>query len=189
MLNYSPIPSTPAGSIHPIKEAGAPWRMLVLSLVLLGLCVLIYAGITFGYAPYMQKQVTTADTQLATLTQSLNTQQQNDLVTLYSQLYNIKFLSTQHILSSKVFAFIEKDTANTVVYTSMNVVPSDGTLLLQGTAPDFDTINAQLAAFQHDTASVVSASLTSAQAQQQQSGSPVVNAFSMKLKMVNGFFQ
>ncbi len=129
--------------------------------ILLVLTILIYAGMAFGYRPYLENTLSDISGQLAKVTSSLNAGTE-DVFVVYSQLYNIQSLSAKHAYGSKIFSILEKGTLPAVRLTKAAVKISEGDILLEGTASDYDTVVQQLAAYKN-TPGIAQAQLISAQ--------------------------
>ncbi len=143
---YSPQQNLqPYAKVHP-KQAGFPWRLLILTGLLLVLCIFIYASVSFGYRPYLETQITQVDAQLAQYSSTIQAQE-SDVFDVYSQLYNIQQLSNKHIYGSKIFTILESGTMATVILTKAEVDTAKNTLALEGLAMSYDAVVSQVSAF------------------------------------------
>lgn len=165
--------------------SGVPWRILVISIVIFGLTIVIYAGMQFGYIPYLSSQIDKVDSQFTQLSKSFNDQQQKDFLNFYSQLYNIKSLSGNHAYPSKVFDFIETSLYPSVKLTNLQVTVSTGEIRLEGNISDYDSLSNQLAVFKSNS-NVASMSLDSSRKVDPKDGGGIF--FSIKLNMNKDFF-
>ncbi len=168
-----------------IPSTGFPWRLLIISIVVFGLTVLIWAGISFGYIPYLNSQISSVDSAFKSLSSQINTSQQQDLAQFYSQLYNIQTLSKNHSYSSKLFDVLEKDVYPMVKVNNAQLDISSGNLSIDGTAFDYATLINQLAILKADP-NIASVSLDSSKQNSSKDGNGVL--FSIKLIFSNGFF-
>lgn len=166
-------------------SAGFPWRTLVISVVVFGLTLLIWAGMEFGYVPFLQSQIQKSDVELAALSQSVSESEQKELIEFYSQLYNIQSLIGGHLHPSRFFDFLEKSTHPMVKFSGLRLNIIGGEAVLEGAAPDFDTVASQLSAFKND-AQVASVALESSKRRDVKEGGGVL--FSMKLMMQKNIF-
>ncbi|MCL5012184.1 MAG: hypothetical protein M1320_02045 [Patescibacteria group bacterium] len=180
MLNYAPA----TGGQKQKSSTGAPWRLLVISLVLLILTVLITVGMEFGYKPYLTNQLQQADASITSLSQSLQQGQQSDVIGLYSRLYNINDLYTKHIVTSRWFAFFEKNILPTVRVTSMDADLLKESVKIDAIAPDMDTIVLQVATLQQDP-QTQQVTLTSSQKQDPKEGTGFT--FSLRVDLKDGW--
>jgi CBS domain-containing protein len=167
------------------SEAGFPWRILVASIIIFGITVLLYLGMTFGYAPYLNSQIASVNSQFSKLTQSLDEQQQQDLIGFYSQLYNIKTLSAIHLYPSRFFDFLEKNTYSNVRISSAQVGASNGEIKLEGIASDYDVLTNQISAFKFADG-VSDVMLESSKARSLTDGGGI--SFAVRINFTGGFF-
>ncbi len=126
---------------------GWPWRLLAFTLIILGLTVISYLGMAFGYRPYLNSRIKNLDTEIANLSQSVDEQQQANLKNFYSGLINIQQLLASHPVASKFFDFLEKNTSQKIYYLSLNMSWPEKNVKLEGVAPDYDAITQQLELF------------------------------------------
>lgn len=180
MLNYAPS----TGGQKQKNATGAPWRLLVISLVLLILTILIVVGMEFGYKPYLNNQMQQADASIASLSQSLQQGQQGDVIGLYSRLYNMNDLYAGHIAVSRWFAFFEKNILPSVRVTSMDADLLKGSVKIDAIAPDMDTIVLQIATLQQDTRAQ-QVTLLSSQKQDPKEGTGFT--FSLRVDLKSGW--
>lgn len=133
-----------------MPSVGFPWRLLIISIVIFGLSVLVWAGISFGYIPYLNSQISGADTAFNTLSSKIDLNQQQSLTDFYSQLYNIQTLSGTHIYPSKLFDFLEKNVYPTVKLTGMQAGITGGDLSFDGIAVNYATLTNEMAVLKTD---------------------------------------
>ena len=126
---------------------GLPWRILVFSIVLFAFSIFVYFGLRFGYEAYLSSESNKLDQSIETLSSEVSQQDQQDFVTFYSQLVNLKALFADHRYSTNMFRFLEKYTAPSVYFTSAKGNPAAGSIELQGKANSLDILVSQLAAF------------------------------------------
>ncbi len=126
---------------------GWPWRLLSFTLIILGLTVITYLGMTFGYKPYLNSRIKNLDAEIANLSQSVDEEQQKNLTNFYSGLVNIQKLLASHPATSKLLDFLGRNTNQKIYYLSLNMSWSEKNLKLDGVAPDYDAITQQLELF------------------------------------------
>jgi len=181
-------PTIPAQNMSRSREyasVGFPWRVLVIAIVVLGLSLLVYAGMAFGYIPYLTSEIKSVDAQFAELSQSLDSAQQKNLIDLYSQLYNIDTLASSHAYPSRFFDFLERNTYPTVRVTLMQLNVSGREARLEGIVPTFETLSDQLAVFENNP-DVSGVALDASRQRDASEGGGVF--FSVKIQFVQGFF-
>lgn len=126
---------------------GLPWRILVFSVVLFVFSLFVYFGLRFGYEAYLSSQSKKLDKSIDALSSEVSQQDQQDFVTFYSQLVNLRRLFAKHRYSTNMFRFVEKYTIPEVYFTSAKGNPETGLLELQGQAASLEALVSQLAAF------------------------------------------
>lgn len=129
---------------------GSPWRLLVASAVIFVLMLVIYAGMAFGYEPYINKQIAQQDAQLKQVENEVSQGSQSQDLSLFSQLYNINQLNKKHVIASNLFAELEKRTLPSVRITNVQFSIVSGALMLSGTAPSWQTVVQQSSAWEQD---------------------------------------
>lgn len=131
-------------------SVGFPWRLLVISFVVFGLTVLVWAGIQFGYIPFLNSQLSSATASFNALSGKISAQQQKDLTSFYSQLYNIQSLQASHVYPAQLFDFLEKNIYPNVILTSFQASLTGGSIRFDGIATDYSTLTNELAILKSD---------------------------------------
>lgn len=128
------------------KGAGAPWKVFLFSILLLGTVIAGYAGLRVGYMPYVTGQLNAVNASLASLAEAVPEKEQANLFRFYSQLVNLKGLLDKHVIASKVPAFLEKTTNAKVAYANVAVDAVRRAVTLEGLTDRYDTLAEQLEA-------------------------------------------
>jgi Tfp pilus assembly protein PilN len=115
---------------------------------ILFLTVVVYFGLTLGYEPYLQSQLTSAQNQVNTLGNSVSASDQSQLIDFYSQIANLQTLLRQHVLSSQFFSWLEQNTEANVYYQSLALTRGDQ-VSLSGVASSEADVNQQVAIFEN----------------------------------------
>jgi uncharacterized membrane protein YvbJ len=63
--------------------------IILFSGTVFGVVLLVYLGLTFGYTPYLNAQISQANDQIKKLDQSVSADDQTKLATFYSQVTNL----------------------------------------------------------------------------------------------------
>lgn len=126
---------------------GWPRRFLIFALALLVVSLLTYAGLSFGYRPYLQNQIAAADQAVNQLAASVPVSDQEKLVAFYSQILNLKSVLDNHIIASKILPFLERNTNRRVYYSRLDVDVNQRSLSLEGVAENYEILAQQLEAF------------------------------------------
>jgi hypothetical protein len=122
-----------------------PWRIFSFSFIIFIGLLAIYAGIEFGYKPYLNSRIKSLDQKIAALTQSINEEQQNNLINFYSQLVNLKDLINSHIITSNFFELLEKNTYPEVYYTGLTLGIKEKEVKIEGLSPNYELLTKEMA--------------------------------------------
>lgn len=95
---------------EPPKTPGWSGQLLIFSTTVFTITLFIYLGLVFGYESYLQSGVQKLQDQIQTFGQQIPVDEQNRLVDFYSQIANLKSLISKHTISSRAFAWLEKNT-------------------------------------------------------------------------------
>ncbi len=112
------------------------------------LTIAIYFGLTLGYEPYLQSQLTSVQNQVNTLGNSISASDQSQLINFYSQIANLQTLLQRHTLSSQFFSWLEQNTEANVYYKSLALTQGDQ-IALSGMALTEADVNQQVAIFEN----------------------------------------
>ncbi|KKQ23205.1 hypothetical protein A2999_00325 [Candidatus Wolfebacteria bacterium RIFCSPLOWO2_01_FULL_38_11] len=123
---------------------GWPWRLLVLMTIIFILAVVVYFGMMFGFKPYLNSQIKNLEQKISNLSQSVDEDQQEKIIGLYSQFTNIKNLFEKRKSIGDFFNFIENNTYSNVNYKSLSLNLSEREVKIEGTAPNYETLVKQL---------------------------------------------
>lgn len=114
---------------------------------ILALALVIYFGLTFGYEPYLQNQLAATRTSVKATEGSVTSGEQSQLIDFYSQIANLKTLLQNHVLSSKLLTWLEKNTEANVSYQSFTLTSGDHVTLAASARSEAD-VNQQIAIFE-----------------------------------------
>jgi len=129
------------------KTPGWSGGVIVFSVVLLVIMLGIYFGITLGYEPYVNNQISAANTQINSVALSVSTADQSNILSFYSEIANVRSAITNHVLFSDFLKWLEGHTeAN--VYFSRLTFSSGNQISLSGNAASEADVNQQLAIFE-----------------------------------------
>jgi hypothetical protein len=106
---------------EPSQAQGWSFGVLFFSGGMLVLAIAVYLGITFGYDPYLQNEITNTQNKITALNNSISPTDQTNLINFYSQVSNLKILLQKHTLSSQFFSWLEKNTEVNVYYQSLSM--------------------------------------------------------------------
>lgn len=126
---------------------GWPWRLFLFSFLVATAAAVIYAGLAFGYRPFLDVRLQQIDDDIEKLGQAVPEEELDGLLTFYSQLANLQGLLSKHLLGSQVFPLLERNTHQSVAYTTAELKLNEGRLFLEGVAPSYLILSQQLEAF------------------------------------------
>ncbi len=126
---------------------GWPWRLLTFMVIIFGMAVLAYVGMTFGYETYLNARIKNLDQKIGELSQSVEEGREKNLTSLYSQLVNVQSLLASHPMPSKILGFLEKNTHPRIYYSTLTLAVPEKTLKMEGVATDYNSIVEQAELF------------------------------------------
>ena len=128
-------------------QVGYSWRPMYIGAVALGLVIISYTGLKFGYMPYLERSIEALDTELKSLEGQVTLDEQEEFLIFYSQLLNLEKLLKNHIRPSGILEIIEASTLPQVYYRSLDFTLEDRAIKLEGVALDYNTVAQQLVLF------------------------------------------
>ena len=108
------------------------------------LMLVIYASLDFGYGAFLRNKVQELNEEFLSLNSQVSKAEQDDLITLNSQVSNIKKLLDEHILTSRLMELFENVTSKNVSYTEFLFASDDGELNVKGSARSFEEVAVQM---------------------------------------------
>ena len=146
-----PLPQEVINQLSEERSATPGWSsgLLFFGLGLAVLMVLLYAGIVFGYEPYVNGQIQKVSTQMASLNQSVASGDVASLVSLYSQTVQAESLLRGHVFFSQFLTWLGSHTEANAYYTSLTFASGNQVTLAVLTKSEAD-INQQIAIFEND---------------------------------------
>jgi hypothetical protein len=115
---------------------------------LLFLALAVYAGLSFGYEPYLQSQLTSQQNKMNALDQSIPATQQAQLIEYYSQVANLQSLLQNHVNATQFFSWLEKNTEANIYYQSFTL-SAGGQVTLTAVGSTEADVNQQIAIFEN----------------------------------------
>lgn len=132
----------------PVQTPGAYQNLLMLAGALFFVVLIIFAGLSFGYTPYLERQSTDLDLRIRQFAEQVSDEEQEELRSFYSQLANLKTILAEHSVSAPAFSFLEKNTLPQVYYTRARLDAVLGEMVLEGVAFGVDDVASQAALFE-----------------------------------------
>lgn len=130
-----------------IAESGGTWRLMSFMLFVLGVFLLSYVGLTFGYGKFLEAQTEKVKAEISSLADLVSKDEQDSFLTFQYQLINLKNLLATHKLSSSFFTALEANTNRSVQYKSLDLDVTDRRVTIRGVAPSYAVLAEQLAAY------------------------------------------
>ena len=129
---------------EPPRTPGWSGHLLMFSSTVFFVVLFIYMGLAFGYTPYLNSLFKKIEDRKAAIVQEIPVEKQEQLVTFYSQLANLQTVLAQHIVTSPLFTWLEKNTHQYVYFTELSLNPAAHQLVLSGVGVGLDDINQEL---------------------------------------------
>ncbi len=127
---------------------GLPWRLMFASLFIFIFTLFVYFGLKFGYGSYLENQIKNTENDLNSLIQRVSADDQEKLVSFYSQIFHLKKILTDYSYASNIFVFLEKNVLSDVYFTNVDF-KNDGLVVgLDGYAKSLETLAQQAAVFE-----------------------------------------
>ncbi len=140
-----------------------PWRPLIFSMIILGLSLMIYAGLRFGYRSSITSAIRATENQIKEL--ELRTVSQEEakkkFIQLYSQLTNVRHLLASHTAVTPFFVVLEANTMEDIGFSDIRINIADRMVGINGFARSYQILAGQIAVYEKMTG-VQRASLISA---------------------------
>ena len=125
-------------------SAQTPWRILILTVIIFLFTILIYFGMLWGYRPYLISKTRNLEQKLSTLSQSIDENQQKQIITFFSQMTNIQKLLSEHKVYSPIFGFIERNTLSKTLYSDLRFNIAEMEMRIDGTTRNYDDLIREL---------------------------------------------
>lgn len=106
---------------EPPRTPGWSGQLLIFSSTVLFISVFIYFGLTFGYQTYLKSQVQKIKDQVQAFSQQIPADEQAKIASFYSQLTNLKSLLANHVFSSQIFGWLEKNTQANIYWNRFSL--------------------------------------------------------------------
>lgn len=137
---------------EPQVGGGLPAKLLMFSVSIFVIILVIYLGMIFGYEPYLNARLNKIDNQVKITESQISPSDKTLLVNYASQITNIKAILDNHIISSNLLNFLNKNTDANVYFSRLNLTVFNNQVQLSGLAKSMDDLVGQLAAWQNSPA-------------------------------------
>lgn len=134
-------------SREPQQTPGWSGRIVMFSGTIFFLSVVIYIGVAFGYTAYLNSRLNNLQQQVNTFSSQVPAEDQQRIVSFYSQISNLRTALAGHVVSSPFFTWLEQHTETNITFSLLTLDTANNQAVLGGTAKTMDDLNAQLAIF------------------------------------------
>lgn len=133
---------------EPSRTQGVYRELLLISGAILGLTIVIYIGLAFGYRAYLKSSLAKVEDQIVKFSAGISQEDRAQIQGFYSQLVNLRTLLAGHTAASPVMALLERTVQPDVYYTKLTMNSNNNQAVLTGVARSLEAIAAQATAFQ-----------------------------------------
>lgn len=128
-------------------EIGLPWKILLFSVIVFSFTVFAYFGLSAGYESYLDSRVKSLDEKIDALAEQVGQEDQQKLVSFYSQLVNLREVLSEHKFSVQTFKLLEKYTLPSVFFKKADFEADTWKMRLEGEADTLDSLIEQMSIF------------------------------------------
>jgi Tfp pilus assembly protein PilN len=139
-------------SREPQVGGGMPAKLLMFSVSIFIITLVIYLGMVFGYEPYLNAQLNKINNQISITGSQISPTDQTQLINYISQITNLKAIFNNHVISSNLLSYLEKNTDPNVYFNRLSLTVFNNQVQLSGLAKSMDDLIGQLAAWQSSSA-------------------------------------
>ncbi len=126
---------------------GGTWRLFLFFFSILMLLVLGYVGLLFGYKPYLKREIAAREQSLADLAAQVSQTEQEDFLSFYFQLVDIKNLLSSHVMTSRLLGLLQARISPGVYFSNLTFNTFEGKATIEAFADSYDSFTEQLQAF------------------------------------------
>jgi len=146
MINDFPTLTTNNAS----HSGTTPWRALIFSMVILGLLLMIYIGLRFGYKSFILSSIESAENRIVELERITPKEEaEEEFIQFYSQLTNIRNLLGSHAVVTPFFVALETNTMENVGFLDMTINIGDRIARISGFAESYEILARQIAIYEN----------------------------------------
>ena len=127
---------------------GWSWRIFMFSFFVLIVTIAFYVGLEYGFKSYLNSQINKLDFETKKIIQAVSIDDQNKLISFYSQLENIKKIFLNHKSIMPLFLWLERNTLPSVSFNKFNFNSLNNQLNLGGLANKKEDALNQILVFQ-----------------------------------------
>ncbi len=126
---------------------GFPWKILVFAVVVFLFTLFVFFGVKFGYSNFLDSREKTLDQRIDQLAAVVSQEDQQEFISFYSQLVNLKEVFSRHAGGSEALSILERHTIPSVYYASAKILPKERKVEVSGRASSLDSFIEQMYVF------------------------------------------
>jgi hypothetical protein len=133
---------------EPAATPGWSAGLISFSAGILFLTLFLWAGLQFGYKPYLDARTQKIEDQINQVNQAIAPADQANIINFYSQLSNLRQLLRTHTIPTNVLSWLAANTEPNVYYSSFSI-GANGQMTLTANARTEGDANKQIAIFEN----------------------------------------
>ncbi len=128
----------------------APWKSLIFSMIILGLSLMIYAGLRLGYKSSIVSTISATENRIKELERAVPREEvKKEFIQFYSQLRNTGYLLASHTAVTPFFAALEANTMEDIGFSDVRINIADKTASINGFARSYQILAGQIAVYEN----------------------------------------
>jgi len=127
----------------------APWKSLIVAMIILGLSLMIYAGLRFGYRSSIVSAIGVKENRIKELERATPQEEvKKEFIQFYSQLMNTGHLLASHTAVTPFFAALEANTMEDIGFSDVRINITDRMVGINGFARSYQILAGQIAVYE-----------------------------------------
>ncbi len=128
----------------------APWKSLIFSMIVLGLSLMVYAGLRFGYRSSVVSTIRATENRIKELERATPREEvKKEFIQFYSQLRNTGYLLASHTAVTPFFAALEANTMEDIGFSDVRINIMDKMVSINGFARSYQILAEQIAVYEN----------------------------------------
>ena len=133
-----------------LRSGIAPWKSLIFSMIILGLSLMIYAGLRLGYKSSIVSTISATENRIKELERAVPREEvKKEFIQFYSQLRNTGYLLASHTAVTPFFAALEANTMEDIGFSDVRINIADKTASINGFARSYQILAGQIAVYEN----------------------------------------
>lgn len=144
-----PLPQQVIEQLNREPETSHGWASgaMLFAIGIFVFVALLYCGMKFAYEPYVSSQITQEQDQVSKAGQSISVGDEQQIVSFYSQIANLKTALAGHTHASLFLDWLQKHTEANVYYQNLDLT-SGNRVTIKGIGKSEADVNQQIAIFE-----------------------------------------